>query len=476
MPLRVADTVIDDILYGHVEVAEVHIEGVRVYRALDPPSTPSNRRLTAQSRLSVSVAWDAVKGADDYDLEWRVFGSSSTTSVNDLTVTVHTINHQSGQAIQWRVRAVNAAGNSPWSSWRTKSAMLLPPSTPTNRRLTAQSRLSVSVAWDAVKDADDYDLEWRVFGSSSTTSVNDLTVTVHTINHQSGQAIQWRVRAVNAAGNSPWSSWRTKSAMLLPPSTPTNRRLTAQSRLSVSVAWDAVKDADDYDLEWRVFGSSSTTSVNDLTVTVHTINHQSGQAIQWRVRAVNAAGNSPWSSWHIKSALPQIPSTPSNTRFTSRMQFSISVAWDAVNDADDYDLEWRVVGSSSTTSVNDLTVTVHTIRHRSWQVTQWRVRAVNAAGNSPWSSWHTNLITPLNTRELGWTRNSVSVAWNPVSDADDYDLEWRVVGSSSTTPVNDLTVVIYRINHQSGQSIQWRVRAAIPAGNSLWSSWRTKTR
>jgi fibronectin type 3 domain-containing protein len=199
------------------------------------PSAPTGVTATAQSASSILVSWNAVPDADSY----KVYYGTSTSSIDSLagTVTSASYTHTgltAGTTYYYRVKAVNSAGESDYSSYQS-AATSAPggneddtggnkdntggneddtggttvPSTPIGVTATVQSASSISVSWSAVSGATSYKVYYEI-GSSTTKNLASGTVTGTSYTHTgltAGTTYYYYIKAVNSAGESGYSSY-----------------------------------------------------------------------------------------------------------------------------------------------------------------------------------------------------------------------------------------------------------------------------
>jgi hypothetical protein len=83
----------------------------------EPPTTPTDLVATSGEDTVVSLSWDAVTGADSYDVRHRAQGTWSWTQTTGITATSHIVTGlDNGVTYEFAVRAVNAGGVSIWST------------------------------------------------------------------------------------------------------------------------------------------------------------------------------------------------------------------------------------------------------------------------------------------------------------------------------------------------------------------------
>jgi len=187
------------------------------------------------------------------------------------------------------------------------------PSAPTNLRVTGTTSNTVSLAWNAVSNANGYYIYYssNAYGSytkmTNSTSDNYATITGVAPNTD----WYYKVSAYNSNGEGNQSSY--VQARITTgggaPGTPTGVRASV-ANTEITVTWDSVLGATGYRLEYRKGSSgswaqlvSSSTGGNFIgTGAIHGNDEgktgalDSGYTYYYRVRAVNSTGESGWST------------------------------------------------------------------------------------------------------------------------------------------------------------------------------------
>ena len=350
VPFRVADTVLDDVLYGVAEVAEVHTEGVVVYRALDPPSTPSNLRETATGTSTITWKWSASTDADHYQTAFRRPGGAlgGWGNVSSPTRTIYGL--RSATTYEMWVKAVNAAGSSDAVTDRASTRTGLP-STPSNLRETARAQKAITWRWDATTYATSYQTAYRPAGSQFWTAwVTTTQVSRTIVGLRAGTNYEFRVRAVNSAGNSGIRTDTASTTAATAPGIPQNLRVQRLHPLSgyatrYRLSWSRTSDGGSPITRYETLGrwtSSSGRTVTDTTwvswglVNTNYVNSRYSYAsrpFEWQVRAVNALGASEATPWKVSAAI-QTPSAPTSFRSvrgsgSSQLGYNYTFYWSA---------------------------------------------------------------------------------------------------------------------------------------------------
>ncbi|MCZ8518601.1 MULTISPECIES: RCC1 domain-containing protein [Paenibacillus] len=316
---------------------------------------------TSTTNSKITLSWDTVLDAQGYEVE-----SDGTVTDNGASTFVEVSGLEPTSTHTFRVRSTNAAGASGWSGLLTISTNLL--DTPVNL-VSEEDVNSVKVDWDAVTDASGYEImideELLDAGNHTTYTKSGLTPeTMHT----------FKIRAKNQKGFSGWSEPLSVSTLPVKPGMPTKVDAIAGKDI-VTITWDAVGDADAYEVELDglvVVESYEGTQYTDILldpVSTHT----------YRVRAKNVAIEGDWSPVITVTTLPGTPEWPKGIHITSSGSV-VNVAWAAEPGATGYNIE--VDG----TSIDVGTKTQY--QHRRLipgKEYQYRLQTRNKIGISDWS-------------------------------------------------------------------------------------------
>lgn len=168
------------------------------------PLTPEGVTASAVSKTEISVSWNNSADALSYDLE-----ADGTVISNAVSPYTHS-GLLASTKYNYRVRAVNAQGASPWSALisATTPATNPLPNVPAGLRAQGASATSITVSWDSVAAASGYDL--KVDGVIVNNAVSPYT---H-VNLTAGSVHTYSVRAVNAEGASAFSAEITAKAVV----------------------------------------------------------------------------------------------------------------------------------------------------------------------------------------------------------------------------------------------------------------------
>ena len=215
---------------------------------------------------------------------------------------------------------------------------------------------SIVVSWDAVTDADYYNIYYDDFFASGCTVrrgspsfcdelATSVTATSYTHTSPDPDRNYYWVVACNSSGCSPVDSANPATTVGTVPPTPTASYEWDGS--SIVVSWNALADADYYNIYYDDFFDAGCTVrggspsfcdelATSVTATSYTHTSPDPDANYYWVVACNSSGCSPVDSANPATTVGTAPPTP-----TASYEWdgsSIVVSWDAVTDADYYNL------------------------------------------------------------------------------------------------------------------------------------------
>jgi hypothetical protein len=269
--------------------------------AITVPDIPTLNPSTSVTQSGFTANWDAVTGAVDYRID--VSSDDFLTMVvafDDAVVSstsVAVTGLQSGVDYKYRVRAVNGSGTSGNSA---AGMQLTVPATPAINAATGVGQTGFTLNWSAVTGATEYRLDVSQDNFTTfLTGFNDKSITGTSdalTGLTAGLAYQYRVRSRNSAGISPSSD---ASEQLTLPQTPIAQEPTQITALKFKANWTAVANVTDYLLDVTLASNNFNPSLAGYTGLPVTNVEQNVTGLTpnteylYRVRAVNAAGESP---------------------------------------------------------------------------------------------------------------------------------------------------------------------------------------
>jgi len=189
------------------------------------PVSPSNNKTDVS--VTPLFTWEAATGANTYDIQVSANENFSTTIIDESAIAITEFQSPVlaySTEYFWRVRALNAVGQSAWSAvWRftTEAEPQTAPSapqlvSPENEALDVET--DVEFGWQPSAEADNYTFQLSLFEDFSSLAIQNDSLVENSLfveNLEELTKYYWRVRAVNEAGESDWSETWNFTTMLV---------------------------------------------------------------------------------------------------------------------------------------------------------------------------------------------------------------------------------------------------------------------
>jgi uncharacterized protein YegP (UPF0339 family) len=358
---------------------------------------------------TVNFTWDAVDGAESYTLQVATpdFQNPIQVVVDEVLTTTSFQTVLTNGEYQWRVKAVNESSETDYSvhsltiddsdsdDISDAVVVLLAPSDN-----AALNTTEVSFTWQAVTNATQYELQVASpdFNNPQQFVVNErfdnATTQTYTLNEGS---YEWRVKAINDTSETEYTTngftltlgddLSTQNVSLLAPTTG-----TVLDTNTINFTWDALQAATDYRIQ-----IATPNFTNPIQVVVDQVfNSADTQSLmlsegdyEWRVKAINASSESPYSVSDFTvdfnaelSDQSVVIISPIDGFVTSNT--SVNLQWEELAQATLYrviitDESTGEVFLEQTTASGILGVTFISGSY------SWKVRAENASQNTPFT-------------------------------------------------------------------------------------------
>ena len=451
------------------------------------PSQPTHLTANASGDANV-LAWTAPNSPfiNGYRVRHQTDGDWATLA-NDVASDSVTYTHQNAAADvthHYAVQAHNSAGDGPWSD-TVSTGRITPPLAPSSVTATLEGD-DISLTWTRPNSVhvDGYTVRHRAGVEQPFVESDrlDATATSYTIEDIAGDIVyRLMVRAHNNGGHGPWSE-PVEIERVLFPTAPTSVSVATDDQ-NITVSWSAPDTGRvaGYHVSYGTAESEERHTVSrtaDETSFVHTDSVE-GTAYAYQVRAHNPAGNGPWSE-QVQATRLLVPAAPSNLSATPSGG-SIDVSWQAPQSSivASYEIEY---GLSSETERATASVSgehdyfIHTGSQGDVQY-QYRVRSVNAAGQSPWTDavTATRVLSPGKPTDVATaiSGNDIVVTWSAPESVfiDGYHVELRQQELQDWTrhTVTGTTSFTHE-SPDAGTTYEYRVRTYNTGGVSNWSS------
>ncbi|MBN1983510.1 MAG: hypothetical protein JW795_18375, partial [Chitinivibrionales bacterium] len=482
---------------------------------IDAPSIPSLVSPAPNEdsvRLPVRFVWNKATNGQSYRIQITKGTMVSSrkeldsTKIMDTTLIVQKLDYN--QKYYWRVKSLNIADSSGWSSYQKFTTIFAPPQPPqllqpaqasvnVQRKVTFTWKKSLSAQFYSIQIATDSQfIQTSLFFTKDT--VNDTTITLD--NLAFATTYFWRVKSRNTINDSDiWSNARYFTTLLQPPMTPvlaSPANNAVNQLLGPALVWNAAAGATSYRVQLSMvenFASliidQSAISATTLTVAANLLANYASYF--WRVNATNGIQTSDWSSvWTFKTIplKPQSPQLLLPYDNVVNQPVELVLSWNAVSGADSFSIQVATAASFDPATLvlakSGVTTTSYGLtKCANFTTYYWRVNAVNAAGVSDWSAIRrfTTIVAPPAKTTLLLPANGgvnqplqVNVSWNPVAHSASYNLQVasdRLFSQTSLiidkTGITGVSFPVTGLSYQ--KSYYWRVSAVNISGAGAWS-------
>ena len=458
-----------------------------------PPVAPSGVTATLEDD-DISMTWTRPNSVhvDGYTVRHRAGAEQPFVESDrlDATATSYTVEDIAGDTVyQLMARAHNNGGDGPWSE-TVEIERVLFPTIPTTVSV-ATDDTNITVSWSAPDTGrvSGYHVNYGTAESEERQTVGrtaDETSFVHTDSTE-GVAYAYQVRAHNPAGNGPWSE-AVQATRLLVPATPSNLSAAASAG-SIDVSWQAPEGSivASYDIEYGLSSGTERTTVSvsgEHDYFTHT-GSQGDVQYQYRVRSVNAAGQSPWTD-AVTATRVLSPGKPTNVA-TAISGNDIEVTWSAPESVfiDGYHVELRQQELQDWTrhTVSGTTTSFTHVSPDAGTTYEYRVRTYNAGGVSNWSSkatgiWYEGAAPPTSVSAQPWNNNTqLLIRWTPseTSGVTGYEVRHRVDGGEWSSQTTAATYIFHDWDPDSEDLREYSVRSQKNDAYGDWSAIRKFT-
>lgn len=479
------------------------------------PPAPDPLRLDQITSSSMRYAFQSTGTGGPPIIRWEFqYSTSSNFSSGNSglitstgTSTVTGLNRAT--RYYFRSRGVNSKGAGPWSSIISATTLATVPGQVAVPTATGSTTSSVSYSWNAPDSGGSSITTYnhQVATSSSFSNVvrsfNDSASPTSVGGLEPGTTYYVRVRAVNSVGAGSWSSPRAITTDATVPGTPPRPALTGTTSTSISFtrsapSTDGGSNITTYNFQLAT-NSSFTTGLQSWSSTSASQTRSGltrNETYYIRVRAVNAIGASPWSATLTATTEASPPSQPPIPVLVSARATSIVFTRGTPSDnggAAISTYEFQSATNSSFTSgvrtwrsANTTQTATPLVPDTAYYI---RYRAINSAGNSPWSPTLTVSTLATGAPTLAMTTEADGMGAQAVitppssirSSVTEMRLQYRLLGSSTITTVDDDSEIALDYGFvrsgtlRPGARYQWRAAYFVGSYLSPYSEWQTIT-
>lgn len=332
-------------------------EVVVVATTLTKLTTPTIRLVLGDNN-SVTAYYSDVANASSYTLMYRVSWSSDwqtcTTTQNSYAIASSSTNRQT-YYVKVKADGVGDYVDSLYSEEISKYSLIAPTNLSATNNAVITNSAKVTVSWTAVPNATSYTLEYKQSTASTWSSVSQTKTSRSFTNLTRNTSYDFRVTAIGDGttfDNSEPSSVvakTTKSQL----ATPTGFTCTNKTATSLTFSWNEVSGTKTYNLGYKLPSASSYTYLTPSSSPATITGLTAGTTYQVYISArtptdsTNYDGSVYTSPVSIATLAPlSAPTGLTHDQVTSN---SARVGWNAVTNATDYKVEYRVQGATNWT-------------------------------------------------------------------------------------------------------------------------------
>lgn len=367
-----------------------------------------------------------------------------------------------------------------------------PLATPTGLATANPTLTTMDLTWNAVANADQYQVEYRQASVTAWTAGPIVTTPAATVTGLlNGTTYDFRVTAEDTTGtfadSAPSAAVQGTTASPLPQlAFPNNVAAAPLGTTGLTVTWDARAGAVGYVVQYRVDGTTTWTPLAQTTETSQDITGLTATTL-YEVQ-VQAVGDGTTNTSSVFGPTPPVEQTTATTQLAvpanpfgeAVSTTSANLSWDAVADATAYRVQYKLDAATDWTDWSpDPTATTVTVTGLTAGSTyDLRVKAMGngtTQADSNYTAEETvilvQLAAPANVTSPGQTATSVDLAWDAVTNATSYGVEWSPAGAGTWTDQGAATNSATVSGLTASTSYDFRVAAR--ADDRVDSDWST---
>ncbi|NHM08065.1 hypothetical protein G4D82_12605 [Flavobacterium sp. CYK-4] len=395
---------------------------------------------------TATLNWTAVTGATSYNIQYRKTGTTTWTTTTSTSASKALTGLTAATGYDFQVQAVCLI-NSAYSPIANFSTLAYSCGTPTALSATSITGTSATISWAAVSGATSYNLQYRIVGTTAWTTTTSSTTSKALTGLTHSSAYEFQVQAVCVI-TSAYSTPATFNTLILSCGTPTLLTVNSTSLSGASVSWAAVSGATSYKIQYRKTGTTTWSNTTSTTTTKSLSSLSSGTFYEFQVQAVCAiTGN--YSTPMGFSTLSLTCGTPSGLTATTITTTAATLSWNMLVGSGSYNLRYRRTGTTNWTTTTSATNSKAITGLTAATAYEFQVQGVCAFTGSYSASGNFSTLAicnaPTGLTSSNLSSNSVTVTWNAVSNAVNYNIQYRPTGTttwqttSSTTNSKSLT-------------------------------------
>ena len=347
-----------------------------------------------------------------------------------------------------------------------------------------------TMTWDAVADADHYEIRFKEIGTSFWQYINEFSTSRTKTNLSSATSYHWQVRThcdASAFNISEWTDTIVFQTMI-PCANTTNLSDSIVGLDFATLTWDNDPNVWAYRIRYRKTGSWTFDTTYTNTITLNGLDNSS--VYNWQVKSMcdpNSVNSANWTSNQQFTTLTPLPpcTTPAGFSVTAIGTDNATVNWGATATADHYALRARVAGTSTwTTNAANIYGTSKTMYGLTdGTVYEWQIRSVCSTDTSSVSAWSVlqtfTTSANCNTKPSALTTSNITLSaadlsFTGTANAVAYQVRFKTIAGGNSWVYDTLlapTVSLSKTSLISATGYKWQVRALCDLAGTNISGW-----
>ncbi|WP_435354130.1 fibronectin type III domain-containing protein [Emticicia sp. SJ17W-69] len=417
---------------------------------------------------SVKLTWGVFEQNALSEVQYKPVAGSTWTTITNILERELILNGLSPNTVyQFKVRVLCPTGNP--SNFVTGNNFTTECPAPCCLGVGDIRSTSVKLTWGVFEQNALSEVQYKPVAGSTWTTITNILERELILNGLSPNTVyQFKVRVLCPTGNpSNFVIGNNFTTLCTAPTGLGNGNVTLTS---ADLIWLSVSGGISYEVRYRVQGSNTawtTQTVNAPTVTpnstvIYGITGLSPQtSYEWQVRTICAPLNTAFSTLATFMTSCPLPTSLNTTDITTN---SAKLNWTLGLPGATYDLQWRLVGANTWTTVAGIATNFYTLTGLSVGGNyQWQVRSncsptVSSAYATP-ISFTASCPLPTNLSVANLLPGSVQLNWSGGYAGGTYSVQWRQQGTSTWTTINNISSLPYTLTGLTAGTIyEWQVK------------------
>ncbi len=426
------------------------------------------------SANALYLSWTAQLGISSYVVKYRAVGSTWTSfATTEISTFISDLLPSTNYEIQ--IRGICTIGSSDWSPTyvvATSDEICEPPATITT---VIGSPFSVSVSWDEVPNATEYQFALAISGTDEyalSTIFTTTSIPLSGLIMNESYDIKVRVRCSGA-----WTDWSEPTTFIFVYCGNPNVVESVISGNVIRLSWSVLTSNIDYTIRYRQVGASTWiyqntngdnfTAFNGLTPNT---------TYEYQLQTTCTVNTSPWSNSNFVATSDEICDRPINIAASQQSESEINVTWDFVSNATKYKVAYALAGTENYTTTTLENVNSYTIDglqlYTDYDI---KVKAKCSAGWTNWSEPIPFILIPDATCPYpshtiaAISGNVIKFTFDPVDGAEKYKIRYREQGSTSWQE-EKTTYTLHFVNELTLNTVyEYSLKTVCADETSVWS-------